>query len=242
MTKKNDTSTDYVLYTSASKKKPKIVCPTKVGKRPIYKFFFEFEGTYFPLRCMLDLGSTSCVMSPEAAKAFRVPVVKRKLPTSASEVGGLQITTEGIFTIPLDSTFGNHRILDVEDYAFEVMKRTKDYNALIPAWYCNRHTAEGIMNGHVHFPHCGVECFGYGHMRPDYTITYNKRIALWPEAINIRAVVCNSPTVIEKLPKHYHKWLMLFDPGEAEKLPINRESDHRIELISSHDKLMMSPI
>jgi len=46
--KRSNTSHDYVFYTSASKRKLKIVSPTKVGKRPIYKFFIEFEGTYFP--------------------------------------------------------------------------------------------------------------------------------------------------------------------------------------------------
>jgi hypothetical protein len=63
-------------------------------------FFIDFDGKYFPLRCMLDLGSTSFVISPEAAKAFRVPVVTRTIPARASDVGGKWIITEGLFTIP----------------------------------------------------------------------------------------------------------------------------------------------
>jgi len=191
---------------------------------------------------MLDLGSTSFAMSPESAKAFRVPVVKRKLPTSASDIGGQKIQNERIFTVPVALTFRNHTTLDVKDHAFEVMKTSKDYDALIPAWYLNQQKAEGITTGHLYFPHCGTECFGHNHIRPNYEITYDKRVALRPDAINIGAVVCNSPSLIEKLPKHYKKWLLLFDPKEAEKLSTNKESDHRIESISSEDKLRMGPI
>jgi len=129
MTKQHNTSTDYVFYTSEFKKKLKIVSPTKVGKRPIYKFFFEVEGQYCPLGCMLDVGSTCFLISPEAAKAFRVPVVKRKFPTSASDVVGRKIKNEGIFTIPLALAFSNHRTLEVIDHAFNVMKTSEDYDA-----------------------------------------------------------------------------------------------------------------
>lgn len=169
-------------------------------------------------------------------------MVKWRLPTSASDVGGRQIKIEGIFTIPLTLLFGNHWTLDVKDHAVEVMKTSKDYDPLLPAWYSNQHKAAGITTGHLHFPHCGIECFGHGHMRPEYTMTYDKTIALWPDAINIGAVVCNSPSLLEKLPKHYHKWLLLFDRKEAEKLPMHKESYHQIELLSSEDKLRMGPI
>jgi hypothetical protein len=40
------------------------------------KFFKDYEGKHFPLRSMLDLGSTSMVISPEAAKEFEIAVVK----------------------------------------------------------------------------------------------------------------------------------------------------------------------
>ena len=148
----HNSSTDYVFYTSASKKELQFVSATRIGTRPIYKFFFEVKQTYFPLRCMLDLGSTSFVMSPEAAKAFRVPVAKRKLATNALEVGGRKTTTEGLFTIPLALSFGNHRTLDDKVHAFEVMKISTGYDAQIPAWYLNKHKAEGITTRHLHFP------------------------------------------------------------------------------------------
>jgi len=74
-------------------------------------------------------------MSPEAAKAFGVPVVQRIIPRKAPHVRGRRITTEGLFTIPLGLSFGNHRTLDDKDHGFEVMKTASNSNVLIPAWY-----------------------------------------------------------------------------------------------------------
>jgi len=78
--KKINSSTDFVNYQPALNPKIRKVSSTKIGKRPIYKFFIDFDGKYFPLRCMLDNRSTSFVVSPEAAKAFSIPVVKRSCP------------------------------------------------------------------------------------------------------------------------------------------------------------------
>jgi len=93
---KPKTSKDFV-YHMAARKGAKVykVSSTKIGKRPTYKFFIDNEGKYYPRRCMLDLGSTSFVISPDAAKAYRIPVVKRTIPAKASDVGGTTIVTEG---------------------------------------------------------------------------------------------------------------------------------------------------
>jgi len=151
---------------------------------------------------MLDLGSTSFVMSPEAAKGFWVPVVKRKLPMNASDVGGQIIETQELFMIPLALTFGNHRTLDIKDHVFEVMKTSKNYDTSIPAGYWCQQKTKRVTAGHLHYPDCGCERFGHGCIRQGYTITYDKRIALRPYGINIGAVVCSSPSSIEKLPIH----------------------------------------
>jgi len=107
--KKQNTSTDFVHYQPGSHPKVKQVSATRVGKRPVYRFFIDYDGKYFPLRCMLDLGSTSFVISPEAAKAFAIPVVSRPQPVKTGDVSGSQIKTEGLFTVPLGVSFGNHR-------------------------------------------------------------------------------------------------------------------------------------
>jgi hypothetical protein len=78
-------------------------------------------------------GSTSFVLSLEAMKAVRIPVVKRKIPARASDVGRRKISTEGLFTIRLGLSFGNHRTWNEKDHPFEVMKTSSDYDALIPA-------------------------------------------------------------------------------------------------------------
>jgi hypothetical protein len=121
---------------------------------------------------MLDLGSTSFVISPEATKAFKIPVIKRSIAAKASDVGGSTITTEGLFTIPLGLSFGNHRTSD-NDQAFEGMKTSSEYDALIPAWYLNKHKAKGITEGRLHFPMYPDKCFGHGKIHPEYSITYD---------------------------------------------------------------------
>jgi len=52
----------------------------------------------------------------------------------------------------------------------------------------------------------------------------------------------SNPSVVQKIPPQYHKFLRLFDLEQAEKLPDNTGCDHRIELLGSEDKLRMGPI
>jgi hypothetical protein len=117
---------------------------------------------------MLDLECTSFVISPEATKAFQIPVVKRKIRARASDVGGIITPTAGLFTIPLRLSFGNHRTSDEKDHALEVIKTSSEYDALIPAWYLNKHKAQGITEGCLHFSMCSENCFGHGKIDPEY--------------------------------------------------------------------------
>jgi len=240
---KPNTSTDYV-YHMAARKGAKVykVSPTKIGILPIYKFFIDFDGKYFPLRCMLDLGSTSFVILPEAAKAFQVTVVKRVLPARASDIGGTKITTDGLFTIPFGLSFGNHRTLDKKDHPFDVMKISSACDALIPARYLNKYRAQGIMEGRLHFPLCSESFSGHGKIHPEYSITYNTRVALTPDAIHIGAILFSNPEVLKKLSPQYHKWLLLLDPKQSEKPPDNKGCDHRIELKMAAENIPMGPI
>jgi hypothetical protein len=73
-------------------------------------------------------------------------------------------------------------------------------------------------------------------------MTYDRRIALGDKAGHIRLIVMNSPFIAQKLPAQYHKFLLLFDPKESEKLPDNKGCDHRIEQLGPEDKLRMGPI
>ena len=122
------------------------------------------------------------------------------------------------------------------------MKTSEDYDCLIPAWYLEQHKAEGTTTSHLHFPHCTEKCYGHGKLYPEYSITYDRRVALNRDAVHIGALVQKSSSMLGKLQKCYHKYLLLFDPEHAEKLPDNRGCDHRMELTTSEDKLRMGPI
>jgi hypothetical protein len=153
-------------------------------------------------------------------------VVKWYKYVRTGDVSGSQLKTENLFTIPLGLSFGNHRTYDEQDHAFEVINTTGDYDALIPAWYLEKHRARGTTTSHLHFPECQSECYIHGKIHPEYSITYDKRIALNEKAIHIGAIVMNNPSVAAKLPTCYHKFLLLFDPKESEKLPDNKGCDH----------------
>jgi hypothetical protein len=62
------------------------------------------------------------------------------------------------------------------------------------------------------------------------------------DAIHIGAVLFNNPDLLKKLPSYYHKWLSLFNPKQAEKLPDSKGCDHRIELNTAEENLRMGPI
>jgi hypothetical protein len=52
----------------------------------------------------------------------------------------------------------------------------------------------------------------------------------------------SNPSIPQKLPSHYHKFLPLFDPKESEKLLDDKGCDQQIELLGPYDKLRMGSI
>jgi hypothetical protein len=191
---------------------------------------------------MLDLGSTSFVILPEAAKVFSIPVVKWIKPVTSRDVTGRRIQTKRLFPLPLGFSFANHLSFNEADPTFELMETSGDYDALIPAWYSEKHKARGTTTNHLHFPHCGQNHYGHGKIHPEYSITYDNRVSLNHKAIHIGAIGMSNPSVAQQLPSHYHTFLLLFNPKESEKLPDNTGCDHQIEFIESEDKLRMGPI
>jgi hypothetical protein len=130
----------------------------------------------------------------------------------------------------------------VQDHAFDVMKTSSDYDCLILAWYLEKHKTRGTTTSHLHFWHCGSQCDGHEKIHPEYSITYGKRVALNRDAIHIGFLVQNTPSILERLPKQYHEFLLLFDLEHAEKLPDHQGCDHWIELVTSEDQLRMGTI
>ena len=168
--------------------------------------FIDYDGKYFALRCLLDLGSTSFVISPEGATAFSIPAVKRLRPIKSGDVAGTNLQTKKLFRVPLGESFGNHRSYDEEDHASEVVNTSTDYNALIPAWYLEKQKARGTTSSHLHFPHCQAACCNHGKVHPEYSITYDKTSVLRDKPLHISAIVMSNPSVAQKLPVHYIKF------------------------------------
>jgi hypothetical protein len=151
---------------------------------------------------MLDLGSTFFTISPECAKVFNIPSVRRKHAIGTKDFGGNKVSLPGMYTIPLGLALGNHRSLET----FEVVKMQKEYDVLIPAWYLEQHKVQGTMYGHLHFTECGNKCYGHRKRHPEWTITYDDKVIWKNNAINIGSVMFNTTQQLaEKLPLQYHK-------------------------------------
>lgn len=215
--KKINTSADFGYCQPVLHLKIRTVSATTIGKRPIYWFFIDYNGESFLLRCMLDLGSTSCGISPGAAKTFAIPVVKRPLPMKSGDVSETSLKTENLFTVLLGISFSNYPSYNKEDYASEPIKSSKDYDAFIPAWYLEKHQAGRTTTNPLHLPHCPSECNNDGKIHLGYSIIYDSRTALNDNAIHIGAIVMSSPSLLHQPPVQCHMFLLLFNPKETAK-------------------------
>jgi len=66
----------------------------------------------------------------------KVYLLKGKHPPNRRE-----IIAEGLYTVPLGISFGNLRSYNEKHHLFEVLKTSAEYDALIPAWYLEKHMA-----------------------------------------------------------------------------------------------------
>jgi hypothetical protein len=147
-------------------------------------------------------------------------MVKRSKPIKSGDVSRNKLRTENQFTVPLGISFGNHGTYNKEDHAFEVIPTSGDYDALIPVWYFEKPQARGATTSHLHFPHCPAECYNHQKIHPEYSITYDQRIAFNEKAVNIGVIVMSNPMLAQKLPTHYHKFYSYSAPRKRRNCQI----------------------
>jgi hypothetical protein len=75
--KQQNKSDEFVFYKI---KKLHKIPKTRLGNCPIYIFFVDYNDEKgntqrFPVCTMLDLGSTSCIISPQYPKVLKIPWV-----------------------------------------------------------------------------------------------------------------------------------------------------------------------
>ena len=80
------------------------------------------------------------------------------------------------------------------------------------------------------------------YIHPDYSITYENKVSLKSDAINIGSLIRNIPSMKNTLQVHYRRYLFSFDPELAEQLTDIRGCNHRIEVTTSKDKPHMGRI
>jgi hypothetical protein len=149
------------------------------------------------------------------------------------------VSLPDMYNIPLELAFGNHRSLKT----FKVVKMQTDYDIYIPAWYLEPHKAQDTMYGHLHVTECASKYYKHGKKHPEWDITYDDQIMSRKDRINIGSAAFNATTQLaEKIPPQYHKWLLLFDPQESEKLPNCGSHDHKIKPKVSDNQVKVGPI
>jgi hypothetical protein len=121
--KRPNISTDCIFFHTISKdKKIHQVAAMKIGKKPIYRSFVDYNNQYYPVRCIPNLGFTSFVISSEATIAFQIPVTQWEQKIQTKHDTGREITTKRPFTVPLGVSFGNHQSYIEEDHVHKVVK------------------------------------------------------------------------------------------------------------------------
>jgi hypothetical protein len=115
-----NSSTEFVNYQLPTLTKIRKLSRTNIGKCPVYGFIIEHNNQYCPLRYMLDLGSTSFVSSPEAAKVFSILLVKWEKLNKCHGISGTNLKNEGLVEVPLAISFGNHHSYNKSVHVLEV--------------------------------------------------------------------------------------------------------------------------
>jgi len=147
------TGQDYVFYT-ATKKTSKIqqFLPPMVWKQPLCMLFGDFNCLQCPIRCMLDLESTTFVISQNFTKAFHITA-------GALVIRGWKIISVRIHTLSLALYRRNYWSHIMYCHLIDIITRSNDYTASLPGWYCNIFRATETATRHLHIPHCRNECF-----------------------------------------------------------------------------------
>jgi hypothetical protein len=225
------------------------------GDRPFYRFFLIWKdkdgNTHeVPARCLLDWGSTSFAISKRFVATLGIPTVDREKAIESFDASGRRFEDDGkTRTHPLRFAFGNH----CSDEVFEVMTMGDGMDVIVPFWWTQLHRATGVYDGTLRFNDCPSKCFHS--LSPGWSITYDRDLIHLPpdEVFTIGAITSpaatlsigsqESPIIIsavstgesiplrELLPEQYHKYLLLFEPEQSEKLPEHRSYDHAINLV-----------
>jgi len=139
-------------------------------------------------------------------------------------------------------SFDIHCSYDPREHVFELMTTSNEFDCLMPGWHLGKYTARGTTTSQLHFPHCGSQCYRHEKIHLEYPISYDKCLALNMNPIHNGSLVQSTLSMLDWLPKQYHKFLLLIDPEHAEKFADTRGCNHRIDLITCGNRPRMEPI
>ena len=224
-----------------SREKKYLNMPTPfTGKRPVVKFLLSWEGEEksLPVRCLLDTGSTSFLISDVFVEMFFVPKVKRDVPVPIFDFEGKLVPGAGqAFTHPLIFQYNDHFCKET----FEVASMEDSHDIIVPYWWLAKHQPDGMFNKQATtlefpLPACIEHCTREGCNQ--FLIHYDTSLLDYPWDTHDVGVIGSvkfatvSPTVeqVPVLPAEYSQYQNVFSRELADSLPPYRSFDHSIDL------------
>ena len=209
------------------------------GTRPIVQFCLSWEEEKsLPVRCLLDTGSTSFLISDVFVEMFCVPKVKRDVPVPIFDFEGKLVKGAGhAFTHPLLFSYDDHWAKET----FEVAPMEDSHDIIVPYWWLAKHQPEGIFNNrskHLKFssPACVERCTKTACQQ--FTITYDTSLLDYPWDTNDVGVIgsvtisaaSGPPLILPTIPEEYMEFQEVFSKELADSLPLHRSYDQPIDL------------
>ncbi|KAH0603707.1 uncharacterized protein H6S33_007366 [Morchella sextelata] len=213
---------------SPPEKKQKILEEPIHGPRPIVNQSICFADKCFPCKVLLDTGATGPVLSAVFVDSFEVPKVKRDVPARVfGFTGEIMKGTGHAFTQPLIIMSRGHQT----QLSFEIAPLPLGIDAILPNWWLKEHKSVIGANGEVSYDgeNCKSRCF----TDKEPQIEMDESVLDDPEAQFIGSICLledESVNLRETLPSWLHKFLKVFLPSEADKLPPHRSYDYAIDL------------
>lgn len=128
--------------------------PPEVGKQPITEMIIRWgpgdAQKEYTIRVLLDSGATAPLLDKSWTEASEVPLVERRMPKPIEDFAGHEAPGAGRYhTTRLEIQHKKHYV----PQASEVAPLGSDFDAILPAWWTERHKPSNMIADRIHELH-----------------------------------------------------------------------------------------
>ena len=214
--------------------------PPEAGRLPILEMFIRWgpgdAQKEYTVRVLLDSGASVPLLDKSWAEASGVPLVARQTPKPIEDFAGNEVAGAGQhYTARLELQYKRHYVLE----AFEIAPLGNEFDALLPAWWIERHQPSSMAVSRIHelrfdSETCLKECTKDSCR--EFPLEWDEDVLTDPEA-RILGIVCAAPTetelqdALDRVPSRFREFIPIMTSEAASVLPKHGPYDHAIELI-----------